>query len=289
MAPPKPDQPALIPENVLKRKNDLDALHRKQLALEEVRGTAFSKRRGTKPKGSVTIIKPETILAKARNRRNHIRRVKRVQKHGMLKRAVNKAVFATKVVVNDITKDETTVSYQANSFGAKMVFCIRIRNNDCIPKSIKRILDMNGLRNLHDGVFLKYDDEMRRQLHLAEPWIVYGRPTATAVKELLERRGHAKIKGERIPLSDNTVVEGALQQHGLLCVDDLVHALTTTTTTVVDDNDEDATFGIVTKFLWPFRLADSKTRFERTVLKLKDGKDYGDKGDAIQEYIAQVL
>jgi hypothetical protein len=34
-------------------------------------------------------------------------------------------------------------------------------------------------------------------------------------------------------------------------------------------------------------FADSKTHFERTVLK--DGKDNGDKGDAIQEYIARVF
>jgi hypothetical protein len=53
-------------------------------------------------------------------------------------------------------------------------------------------------------------------------------------------------------VSDNTVLEGALQQHGLLCVDDLVHALTT----IVDDEDAAATFGIVQKFLWPFRLAE---------------------------------
>jgi hypothetical protein len=35
-------------------------------------------------------------------------------------------------------------------------------------------------------------------------------------------------------------------------------------------------------------FADSKTRFERTLL-IKDGKDNGDKGDAIQEYIARVF
>jgi large subunit ribosomal protein L7e len=284
MAPPKPDQPALIPENVLKRKNDLDALHRKRLALEEVRG---SKR--TKPKSgaaAVAIIKPETILAKARNRRNNIRRVKRVQAKGMQKRAANKVVHATKVV-HAGTPDESIVPYKANSFDAKMVFCIRIRNNDCIPKQVKHILDTNGLRHLHDGVFLRYDnDVLRRQLHLCEPWIVYGPPTAAAVKELLERRGYAKIKGERIALSDNTVVETALQNHVLTNGGGGGN-------TVDNDNgdNKEATrlFDIVKKFLWPFRLADTKTKFERTVLKLKDGKDYGDKGEAIQEYIAQVL
>jgi large subunit ribosomal protein L7e len=101
--------------------------------------------------------------------------------------------------------------------------------------------------------------------------------------ELIERRGHAKIKGERIPLLENTVVEEALQQHGILYFDDLLHK----STTVIDDEDAAATFGIVQKFVWPPRLAEFKTRFEHTVLK--DGKDYSNKGKAIQEYIAQVL
>jgi hypothetical protein len=43
------------------------------------------------------------------------------------------------------------------------------------------------------------------------------------------------------------------------------------------------------KFLWPFKLVDTKTRFERGTLKLKDGKDYGDRGEAINDYIMEVL
>jgi 60S ribosomal protein uL30 len=283
MAPPKPDQPALIPENVLKRKNDLDALQRKRLAMAEVREKQPAKR--TKGSSSrIHILKPETILAKARNRRNHIRRVKRIQKHGMLKRAANKPVFSTKMVENPTGEGASTatVQYKSNSFGAKMVFCIRIRNNDSIPKTVQRILENNRMRQVHDGVFLKYDDEMRRQLHLAEPWVVYGIPTASAVKELIERRGHARIHGERIPLSDNTIIENALQEYGILCVDDLVQALMTV---------DEASFEQLQKFLWPFRMGDFITRYERTVLKLKThGKgQYGDRGEAIQELIAQVL
>jgi hypothetical protein len=59
------------------------------LALEEVILGAVSKRRNSsKPKGAA-IIKPEIILAKARNRRNTSG-----QARAMQKRAVNKAVFA---------------------------------------------------------------------------------------------------------------------------------------------------------------------------------------------------
>lgn len=272
MAPPKPGQPALIPENVLKRKNDLDELARKRAANEELRPKKKAK------SAALSVIKPETILAKARNRRNHGRRVKRVEKKGMQKRASNKPEFAEKQV--DADEETAAVRYQSNSVGAKMVFCIRIRNNDCIPKEALRILQKFRLQNLHDGVFLPYTEANRKALHVVEPWVVYGPPKASAVKDLIERRGHCKVKGERIPLSDNIIIEETLgEDHNILCVEDLVHSLTTV----------DESFPVVQKFLWPFRLADSKSRYERNILKAKDGTEYGDRGEAIHEYIQLVL
>ena len=68
-------------------------------------------------------------------------------------------------------------------------------------------------------------------------------------------------------------------EDGILCVEDLVHELYS-----VGD-----LFGKVNAFLWPFRLADSKNYFERRTLKLKDGKDYGDRGEAINDYLQTTL
>lgn len=276
----------LVPETVLKRAHDVDELNRKRAAKLELSGNNINAKNKRKQKGAVYVIKPETLLARARCRRNETVRFRRVAHKGMQKRASNQKQMATKEVAavldgseNTATASTNTVTYQSNSVGASLVFCVRIRNNIAVPKQVLHALRRMHLTNVHEGVFVRYSDANRKLLHLVEPWVIYGPPSSKSVQDLIERRGHARIDGERVPLSDNTVIEKALGEHDMLCVEDLVHALT-------HPGDE---FESVVKFLWPFRLADSKTHFERNTLHLKDGKDYGDIGEQIEEYIRKVL
>jgi len=117
-------------------------------------------------------------------------------------------------------------------------------------------------------------------LHLVEPWVVYGPPSRSIVADLIERRGFGTVNNERVPLSDNTVIEDSLGEDcNIVCKEDLVHEIST-----VGESFEKAAM-----FLWPFKLTDIKSKFQRRTLKMKDGKDYGDKGEAISEYIQNVL
>ena len=59
-------------------------------------------------------------------------------------------------------------------------------------------------------------------LKRVEPYIAWGYPNQKSVRELVYKRGHAKVKGGRIPLTDNKIVEAALGKHGLICVEDVV-------------------------------------------------------------------
>lgn len=264
----------LVPESVLRKRHDLDDLARKRSAS----AIAVKKERKIHGKKAFYVKKPETFIARAKSRRNHEIRFKRVQKKGMQKRASNKPEIEVKEIMQDdgeVTKQE----FQSNSVGAKMVFVIRIRDHIGEPKTVRRTLSDMRLRNIHDGVFVRYDDSMRKMLHLVEPWVVYGTPSQAIVNDLITRRGFGKVDNKRIPLSDNVTIEKNLADKNIICVEDLVHEIYN-----VGDS-----FKYAARFLWPFRLTDSKTEFERQVLKLKDGKDYGDKGEAINEYIKQVL
>lgn len=264
----------LVPESVLRKRHDLDDLARKRSAS----AIAVKKERKIHGKKAFYVKKPETFIARAKSRRNHEIRFKRVQKKGMQKRASNKPEIEVKEIMQDdgeVTKQE----FQSNSVGAKMVFVIRIRDHIGEPKPVRRTLSDMRLRNIHDGVFVRYDDSMRKMLHLVEPWVVYGTPSQAIVNDLITRRGFGKVDNKRIPLSDNVTIEKNLADKNIICVEDLVHEIYN-----VGDS-----FKYAARFLWPFRLTDSKTEFERQVLKLKDGKDYGDKGEAINEYIKQVL
>jgi large subunit ribosomal protein L7e len=266
----------LVPEHVLKRRHDLDDLARRRAAQPAKK----REKRVIGEKKAVYVRKPETILAQAKNKRNHAVRYKRVKNKGMQKRASNKKEFETKQVEDAEGGNETKiVTFQKNSVGAKLVFCVRIRGPVAMPEQVRKVLTQFRLRNIHEGVFLRYDESTRKMLHLVEPWVVYGPPPAAVITDLLERRGHGKVNKERVPLADNTLIENALGKYNIVCKEDLIYEIVN-----VGENFKEANH-----FLWPFILADPKSRFERKTLKLKDGKEYGDRGEAIVEYIREVL
>lgn len=59
-------------------------------------------------------------------------------------------------------------------------------------------------------------------LRRVEPWVTYGAPSRRTVKHLVYKRGHARINGQRIPLSCNSVVDTGLSQYGVKCMEDLI-------------------------------------------------------------------
>ncbi|GFH51501.1 hypothetical protein CTEN210_07977 [Chaetoceros tenuissimus] len=278
----------LVPETILRKKHDLDEMkaHRAAQAIVNPRGNRKVFNQKTKV---IKVYKPETVLAAARSRRNHLIRYKRVLKKGMQKRASNKKEEKTKIVVPDGVVDaeqeadlEREVKYIANSVGAKMVFVVRIREPNGMPAKVKKILNGMRLRSVNEGKFLRYDETAKKQLHLIEPWVTYGVPSKNIVNDLIRRRGHGKIDGKRVPLSDNTIVENALGDDtdgAVICVDDMVHELYTV-------GDE---FKKVNGFLWTFQLSSPKSKFQKQKLNYKDGGDYGDRGEEIDELIRQML
>ena len=47
-------------------------------------------------------------------------------------------------------------------------------------------------------------------LRIAEPYIAWGYPNLKSVRELVYKRGFGKVNKQRIPLSDNTIIERSL-------------------------------------------------------------------------------
>lgn len=284
----------LVPESVLKRRHDLDDIRRRKQAAEEASTSSKKHHRG----GGSYVKKPATFLAKAKQRRNEQIRYRRVKKKGMQKRASKKTVIETKEIsVNDdddsdddddtaadtgVNKNtKNVVKYKSNSVDSQYVFVIRIREDaGQPPKCVLNILLQMRLKEANTGVFIRYTPTTQRHLHLVEPWVVYGKPSDGLVGDLLQRKSFGTVKGEKVPLSDNTIIERALgNEHGLICMEDLVHELTNT----------GKSFEVVAKFLSPFPLSATRSRFEKRILSMKQGKDYGDRGEEIDEFIKQML
>lgn len=274
----------LVPESVLKRRHDLDDIRRRKAAADAQTDPQLRKKHTVVKKGRY-VKKPESYLAEAKSRRHEEARYRRVKTKGMMKRASNNPIIKTKEILvegddAEVEAHTKTITYQANSVGAPYIFAIRIREDaGNIPQKIYNVLLRFRLKDANTGVFLKYDAVTRKHLHMIEPWVVYGKPSEGIVKDLIERKSFGFVNGSKVPLSDNTILERELGSMGIICMEDLVYELT---------NAGDS-FEAVSKFLVPFPLAASKSRFEKEKLKLKQGKDYGDKGEDIDEYIKQML
>eukprot|EP00592_Proboscia_alata_P009933 CAMPEP_0194353574 /NCGR_PEP_ID=MMETSP0174-20130528/1892_1 /TAXON_ID=216777 /ORGANISM="Proboscia alata, Strain PI-D3" /LENGTH=310 /DNA_ID=CAMNT_0039122195 /DNA_START=58 /DNA_END=990 /DNA_ORIENTATION=- len=287
-APQQPEELQLVPESVLRRKHDLDELKAKRAAqeLENPRGN----RKVFNPKVKrIRVIKPESFVAAATSRNNAKTRFNRVRKKGMQTRASNKEIVKEREVVvkgkekgEETEVEKTIVKYAANSVGADVIFAIRIRNDrrTTIPPAVRKKLSMFRLRNVNEGVFVQYSERSRKNLQLLEPYIAYGILTKATISDLITRRGHGKVEGKRVPLMDNTIIETALgDDTGIICVEDLVEEIASPS----------SNFQKANNFLWPFHLTAPRTNFQKKTLGEVDGKDYGDRGETIDELIRQML
>ncbi|CAH9088730.1 unnamed protein product [Cuscuta europaea] len=99
---------------------------------------------------------------------------------------------------------------------AKLLFIIRIRGINAMHPNTKKILQLLRLRQIFNGVFLKVNKATTNMLHKVEPYVAFGYPNLKSVRELIYKRGFGKVNKQRIPFTDNSVIEQAWQvQHNL--------------------------------------------------------------------------
>lgn len=89
-------------------------------------------------------------------------------------------------------------------------------------------------------------------LRICEPYITWGFPNLKSVRELIYKRGFAKIKLQRIPITSNTIIEKKLGKFNIICVEDLIHEIFTVGTN----------FKYASNFLWPFKVSNYVIVFE---------------------------
>jgi len=162
---------------------------------------------------------------------------------------------------------------------AKVVVVVRIRGIIGVSPKVRKILQLLRLRQLHNAVFIKLNAATIKMLRLVEPYIAYGYPTLKTVKDLIYKRGYGKVNKQRIPLSDNSVVEEGLGKKDIICVEDLVHEIFTVGPAFKEANN----------FLWPFKLSSPVGGFRMKLLHFNEGGDAGLRGDKINGLIKAML
>jgi large subunit ribosomal protein L7e len=147
--------------------------------------------------------------------------------------------------------------------------------NKIDPKK-RKTLQLLRLLQINNGVFIRLTKATGEMLKIVEPFIAYGYPNLKAVRELIYKRGNGKINKQRIPLTDNAIIEENLGTYGIVCIEDLIHEIFT-----VGPN-----FKQAANFLWPFKLSNPTGGFRPRKFKhFVEGGDLGNRETHINALI----
>lgn len=162
---------------------------------------------------------------------------------------------------------------------AKLVFVVRIKGINKIAPQPRKILQLLRLIQINNGVFIRLTKATQEMLTIVNPYIAYGYPNLKSVRELVYKRGYGKVNAQRVPLTDNQIIEEQLGKYGIVCMEDLIHEIYT-----VGPN-----FKQANNFLWPFKLSNPTGGFHpRKVKHFIQGGDTGNREDYINALIRQM-
>ena len=116
-------------------------------------------------------------------------------------------------------------------------------------------------------------------LRLVEPHIAYGYPNLKSVRDLVYKRGFGKVSKQRVPITDNAMIEAQLGKHGIICCEDLVHEIFTC----------GPNFKEVSNFLWPFKLSSPTGGYTKKLLHFNEGGEAGQREEGINKLIKQLI
>jgi len=162
----------------------------------------------------------------------------------------------------------------------KLVFVVRIKGINKIDPKKRKTLQLLRLLQINNGVFVRLTKATMEMLKIVEPFVAYGYPNLKSVRELIYKRGYAKTsQKQRIPLTDNAIIEDHLSQYGIVCMEDLIHEIYT-----VGPN-----FKQASNFLWPFKLSNPTGGFRPRKFKhFVEGGDLGNREEHINALIKQM-
>ncbi|KAK7475904.1 hypothetical protein BaRGS_00032872 [Batillaria attramentaria] len=161
----------------------------------------------------------------------------------------------------------------------KLAFVVRIRGINGVHPRPRKVLQLFRLRQINNGVFVKLNKATLNMLKIAEPYITWGVPNLKTVRELVYKRGYGKVDRQRVPLTDNAIIEKQLGSKDVLCMEDLIHELFT-----VGNN-----FKAASNFLWQFKLNTPNGGWRRKYNHFNDGGDFGFRDDKINALLRRMI
>ncbi|XP_044513303.1 60S ribosomal protein L7-like 1 [Gracilinanus agilis] len=246
MADPEPKRKIpLVPENLLKKRKAYQAL------------------KATQAK--------QALLEKRKQKRGTQLKFKRLESF----------VHESHRVVRDVARlrrlDSKPGCYVLKD-GHHLGFVVRMeRINGVSDKVIKTIEELR-LKKIYSGVFVKMTPSSLKKLRIIEPYVAWGYPNLKSVRELILKRGQARINNKKVSLTDNTLIEEYLGKFGIICLEDVIHEIYS-----VGEH-----FPQVSRFLCPFPLSVARHAAKNRVGFLKEMGKPGYRGESINQLIRQL-
>jgi large subunit ribosomal protein L7e len=162
---------------------------------------------------------------------------------------------------------------------AKVALVVRIRGINCLSPTVRKTLQLFKLRQLHNASFVRINKATINMLRKIEPFIAYGYPNHQTIKQLVYKRGYAKVNRQRIPITSNVIIEEHLGKHGIICIEDLIHEVVTC----------GPHFKEVNSFLWTFKLTSPRDGFNNKRHPFHQGGDWGNREDKINDLVQRMI
>ncbi|KAK5714946.1 60S ribosomal protein L7 [Elasticomyces elasticus] len=238
------------------------------------------------------ILVPETLLKKRKSQekeradkaeeREEKKKESKKKREQIFKRAESyvkeyRDLEREKIRLGRVSKKEGSYYVPAEP---KLVFVVRIKGINKIDPKKRKTLQLLRLLQINNGIFVRLTKATMEMLKIVEPFVAYGYPNLKSVRELVYKRGYAKnSQKQRIPLTDNAIIEEHLGKFGIVCMEDLIHEIYTA----------GPNFKQCSSFLWPFKLSNPTGGFRpRKFLHFVEGGDLGNREEHINALIRQM-
>lgn len=96
---------------------------------------------------------------------------------------------------------------------------------------------------------------------------------------MIYKRGYGKVNKQRIPLTNNSIIEGVLGKSGITCIEDLINEIYTVGPHFKEANN----------FLWPFKLRAPRGGFSHKRHPFQRRGDWGNREEFINPLVSSMI
>jgi large subunit ribosomal protein L7e len=161
----------------------------------------------------------------------------------------------------------------------RLAFVVRIKGIKYATPKVRKALLLLKLRQINNGVFVRLNKPTVNLLRLVEPYVTWGYPSMQNVRDLIYKRGHVRVKDDRMAITGNAIIETEMSKYDMISVEDLIDELWKVGPHFVEVNN----------FIWPFKLRAPKEGHEGLRKSFVMGGSYGNRADAMPDLIQKML